>query len=146
MYMYENLTNDYVKVAKSKSWKLFNTEVRNCINRCEILLENWDKIENTEYPYIDIDGISWPISKKDGICSNVNMNAIGLELKYSIFLSWDKLNALSGRMYSLLYPVDGEDEYDNSENLFKNCKRKELLIYFTKCLNEVIKAIEEDSK
>lgn len=133
------MEKQYLRIARSsKNTLLLYCNVSEVIDNTLTILENWDFLESLQYDkVVTVGPCNLEVDTKEGLCSNASWNKIGLDLKYSIFKSWDGYKESHDPIDNLLFPISGPSEYECECNLFKNIRRKELTIYFLNCLYEI---------
>ena len=118
------------------------TDIRSiqaCVHDLEYTLNNWDFFagyDPNKSLTLDVGDTTQGIFDVDaGLCGNVfTPNRLPDHIKLCMFIAWD---GFSG---DVIYPVDGMDEYENSEyrNLYLNPARKSLALHCVQYLNRLL--------
>lgn len=98
-------------------------QLRAFLDQAQVVLENWEYLaEFTRYGVVDLsldDGTDLRINPCLGLC-NWTRPTIDSDLDV-LFEAWPYFSG------DTLYPVGGEDEYYNTQNMYTNPHRKALL-------------------
>lgn len=102
--------------------------IRGCVNDLEYVLKNWEYFSTcnpNERVYLDAGDTAREVfDVEQGLCTNVfEPNDLSDHIKLCMFIAWDLFSG------DPVYPVGGQDEYDESSNLYQNCKREALALH-----------------
>ena len=111
--------------------------IQGCVDDLEYVLKNWEYFAScnpNERVHLDAGDTAREVfDVEQGLCTNVfEPNYLSDHIKLCMFISW------SGFSGDAVYPVGGQDEYDESGNLYRNCKRKALALYCVEYLSRFL--------